>query len=42
VTGLADRRLRVAPPLGGVDLEAAERAALALLEALGADPSTCA
>ena len=39
VTGLADRRLRVAPPLGGVDLEAAERAALALLEALGADPA---
>jgi GTP cyclohydrolase I len=36
VTGVADRRLRVARPLGRVDLEAAERAARALLEAAGA------
>jgi hypothetical protein len=39
VTSLADRHLRVAPPLGGVDLEAAERAARALLQAIGADPA---
>jgi GTP cyclohydrolase I len=39
VTAVADLRLRVARPLGRVDLEAAERAALALLEALGADPA---
>jgi GTP cyclohydrolase IA len=41
VTGLADRHLRVARPrpLGRVDLEAAERAARALLAAIGADPA---
>jgi GTP cyclohydrolase IA len=39
VTGVADRHLRVARPLGRVDLEAAERAARALLEAIGADPA---
>jgi GTP cyclohydrolase IA len=39
VTSLADRHLRVARPLGRVDLEAAERAARALLEAIGADPA---
>jgi GTP cyclohydrolase IA len=38
VTGVADRHLRVARPLGRVDLEAAEAAARALLVALGADP----
>jgi GTP cyclohydrolase I len=38
VTGVADRHLRVARPLGRVDLEAAEQAARALLDALGADP----
>jgi GTP cyclohydrolase I len=37
VTGLADRHLRVARPLGRVDLEAAEQAARELLAALGAD-----
>ena len=37
MTGLADRRLRVARPLGRVDLEAAEQAARELLAALGAD-----
>jgi GTP cyclohydrolase IA len=37
VTGLADRHLRVARPLGRVDLEAAEQAARDLLAALGAD-----
>jgi GTP cyclohydrolase IA len=37
VTGLADRRLRVARPLGRVDLAAAEQAARDLLAALGAD-----
>jgi GTP cyclohydrolase IA len=37
VTVVADRHLRVARPLGRVDLEAAEAAARALLEALGAD-----
>ena len=37
MTGLADRRLRVARPLGRVDLEAAEQAARDLLAALGAD-----
>jgi len=37
VTGLADRRLRVARPLGRVDLEAVEQAARDLLAALGAD-----
>jgi GTP cyclohydrolase I len=37
VTALADRHLRVAAqPVGRVDLEAAERAARALLEAFGA------
>lgn len=39
MTGVADRRLRVARPLGRVDLEAAERATRALLEAVGADPA---
>ena len=39
MTGLADRHLRVARPLGRVDLEAAERATRALLEAIGADPA---
>jgi GTP cyclohydrolase I len=39
VTGLADRHLQVLRPVGRVDLEAAERAARALLEALGADPA---
>jgi GTP cyclohydrolase I len=38
VTGVADRRLQVARPLGRVDLEAAEAAARALLDAIGADP----
>jgi GTP cyclohydrolase IA len=38
VTGVADRRLGVARPLGRVDPEAAEEAARALLAALGADP----
>ena len=37
MTGLADRHLRVARPLGRVDLEAAEQAARDLLAALGAD-----
>jgi GTP cyclohydrolase I len=37
VTVVADRHLRVARPLGRVDLEATEAAARALLEALGAD-----
>jgi GTP cyclohydrolase IA len=37
VTGLADRHLRVARPLGRVDLEAAEQAARDLPAALGAD-----
>ena len=37
MTGLADRHLRVARPLGRVDLEAAEQAARELLAALGAD-----
>jgi GTP cyclohydrolase I len=37
VTGVADRRLRVARPLGRVDPEAAELAARDLLAALGAD-----
>jgi GTP cyclohydrolase IA len=37
VTSLADRHLRVARPLGRVDLDAAERAVRALLEAIGAD-----
>jgi GTP cyclohydrolase I len=35
--GVADRRLRVAGPLGRVDLEAAEEAVRDLLAALGAD-----
>ena len=40
MTALADRHLRVAAqPVGRVDLEAAERAARALLEAFGADPA---
>jgi GTP cyclohydrolase I len=39
VTALADRHLQLARPVGRVDLEAAERAARALLEALGADPA---
>jgi GTP cyclohydrolase IA len=39
VTTLPNRRLQVAPLLGRVDLEAAERAARALLEAVGADPA---
>jgi GTP cyclohydrolase I len=39
VTSVADRRLRVARPLGRVDPEAAEDAVRALLDALGADPS---
>ena len=39
MTGDADRRLRVARPLGRVDLEAAEAGARALLAALGADPA---
>jgi GTP cyclohydrolase IA len=39
VTTLPDRHLQVAPLLGRVDLEAAERAARALLEAVGADPA---
>jgi GTP cyclohydrolase I len=39
VTGVADRPLRVARPLGRVDLEAAEAAARDLLAALGADPA---
>jgi GTP cyclohydrolase I len=39
VTGVADRHLRVARPLGRVDLEAAEVAARDLLVALGADPA---
>ena len=39
MTGVADRRLRVARPLGRVDPEAAEDAVRALLDALGADPS---
>jgi len=39
VTAVADRRLRVARPPGRVDPEAAERAARALLDALGADPA---
>jgi GTP cyclohydrolase I len=38
VTGVADRRLRVARPLGRVDPEAATEAVRALLDALGADP----
>ena len=37
MTVVADRHLRVARPLGRVDLEATEAAARALLEALGAD-----
>ena len=37
MTGLADRHLRVARPLGRVDLEAAEQAARDLLAARGAD-----
>jgi GTP cyclohydrolase IA len=37
VTGLPDRHLQIARPVGRVDLEAAEAAARALLEALGAD-----
>ena len=37
MTGLADRHLRVARPLGRVDLEAAEQAVRELLAALGAD-----
>jgi GTP cyclohydrolase IA len=39
VTTVADRRLRVARPLGRVDPEAAEDAVRALLDALGADPA---
>jgi GTP cyclohydrolase IA len=39
VTALADRHLQLARPVGRVDLEGAERAARALLEALGADPA---
>jgi GTP cyclohydrolase IA len=41
MTGVADRHLRVARPrpVGRVDLEAAEEAARALLEAIGADPA---
>jgi GTP cyclohydrolase I len=39
VTGVADRRLRVARPLGRVDPEAAEDAVRSLLDALGADPA---
>ena len=39
MTSVADRRLRVARPLGRVDPEAAEDAVRALLDALGADPS---
>ena len=39
MTAVADRRLRVARPPGRVDPEAAERAARALLDALGADPA---
>jgi GTP cyclohydrolase I len=39
VTTLPDRHLQVAPLLGRVDLGAAERAARALLEAVGADPA---
>jgi len=39
VTALHDRYLRVARPLGRVDLEAAEAAARDLLAALGADPA---
>ena len=40
MTALADRHLRVAAqPVGRVDLEAAERAARALLDAVGADPA---
>ena len=39
MTGVADRRLRVARPLGRVDPEAAEDAVRALLDALGADPA---
>ena len=37
MTAVADRHLRVARPLGRVDLEAAETADVALLEAVGAD-----
>ena len=37
MTVVADRHLRVARPLGRVDLEAAEEAVRALLEALGTD-----
>ena len=39
MSGVADRHLQVARPLGRVDLEAAERATRALLEAVGADPA---
>jgi GTP cyclohydrolase IA len=39
VTTVADRRLRVARPLGRVDPEAAEDAVRALLDALGVDPA---